>query len=121
MRHGLCLRPASRPLKRRIAAVAFRRRRTRMSSTPPCWSTARQRWNSSPLIRRQTSSVCQCRPTLPALAQLGRELRAEVEAPATDPLEAENDAPLGPDRFNVAQAQAEHGYSQVAWWMTSAG
>jgi hypothetical protein len=43
MRSSLYFRPASRRLKKRFAAVAFRRFWARMSSTTPCWSTARQR------------------------------------------------------------------------------
>src|SRR5690349_9983617 len=39
----LVCRPRSSRLKKRLAASASRRPWTRMSSTTPCWSTARQR------------------------------------------------------------------------------
>ena len=38
----------------------------------------------------------------PPLAQLGRELCAEAEAPATDTLVADHYAPLGQDQLDVA-------------------
>ena len=41
------------------------------------------------------------------LAQLGREVRAEAEAPAPDALIADHDAPLGQDQLDVTQAQAK--------------
>jgi hypothetical protein len=37
------LETGQQALKKRFAAVAFRRSWTRMSSTIPCWSTARQK------------------------------------------------------------------------------
>ena len=43
LRFGLYRIPLNRCRKKRLAAVAFRRSWTRMSSTTPCWSTARQR------------------------------------------------------------------------------
>jgi hypothetical protein len=43
----------------------------------------------------------------PALAQLGREISPEAETPAADALVADDNALLGQDQLDVAQAQAE--------------
>src|SRR5271166_5752998 len=48
--------------KNRLAATAFRRDWTRTSSTLPCWSTARHRYRSLPLIPTNTSSRCHLSP-----------------------------------------------------------
>src|SRR5271165_6611766 len=48
--------------KNRWAATALRRDWTRTSSTLPCWSTARLRYRSLPLIPTNTSSRCHLSP-----------------------------------------------------------
>ena len=55
---GTDRRPLSSLQKNRLAATAFRRDWTRTSSTLPCWSTARHRYHSLPLIPTNTSSRC---------------------------------------------------------------
>ena len=44
----------------------------------------------------------------PALTELAGEVGAELEAPLTDALMADDNAPLGQDKLHLAQAQAEH-------------
>src|SRR5207247_1431439 len=53
-----------------LAAFLFRRGCTRISSTSPSWSTARQRYRSSPLIVRKTSSRCHLSPRRPRLERI---------------------------------------------------
>src|SRR5437763_8527476 len=43
----------------------------------------------------------------PALTELAGEVGAELEAPLSDALVADGDAPLGQDELHLAQAQAE--------------
>ena len=67
-------------------------------------------------------------------AQLGRELSAKAQAPATDALVADHYPPLGQDQLDVAQAQTEQvvqpsrvvddlgreGVASVRWWARTA-
>lgn len=61
-------------LKTRLAMPAFRRPCTRMSSTTPCCSTARQRSCGLPPVRRRTSLRCQVSPGLGLRRAPGREV-----------------------------------------------
>ena len=60
--HARYRRPLSSLRKNRVAATAFRRDRTRTSSTLPRWSTARHRYRSLSLTRVTTWSRCHVSP-----------------------------------------------------------
>src|SRR4028118_2183272 len=101
MRRGLYLSPASRRLKKRLAAVAFRRSCTRTSSTTPCWSPARQRQTRAPLILTQTRARTAephavLAPRAPEIEQLAVDLQEDlVQVPGVARLRPSPTQPAG--------------------------
>src|SRR5215212_4370852 len=107
MRRGLYLSPASRRLKKRLAAVAFRHSCTRMSSTTPCWSTAEVVQLATDADEHLIQVPGVARPRSPS-TELAGEVAAELEAPLSDALVGHGHAPLGEDQLHIPQAEAEH-------------
>src|ERR1700752_3937406 len=105
---GTYRRPVSSRRKNFFAATAFRRDWTTMSSTLPCWSTARHRYRCAPLISTNTSSrvpfVAQPPTTT---AQLVRVLLPEPVAPGPDRLIGHVDTTFEHQLLHVAEAQRE--------------
>jgi hypothetical protein len=101
---SLYFSPCSRRLKKRLAAAPFRRSCTKMSSTTPCWSTARHRYCNTPRMRMNTSSRCQVSPSC---GRRRRKVSAELQAPVPDAFMGHHDTAFRQDQLDVAQADAE--------------
>ena len=95
----------------------------RMSSTLPCWSTARHRYCSLPLILTNTSSRCHLSPGRGSPpAQLVGVGLPELRAPRPDRLVTHRDTAYEHQLLDVTQAQREPvKYSHTQWPMISTG
>src|SRR6478672_999484 len=119
---GTYRRPLSSRRKNFFAATAFRRDWTRMSSTLPCWSTARHRYRCAPLIETkhliEVPFVAQPRTTT---AQLVRVLLPEPVAPGPDRLIGHVDTTFEHQLLHVVEAQpSTHTRAAIGRWAVSA-
>ena len=105
---GTDRRPVRGRRKDFVAATALRRDPTTMSSTLPCWSTARHRYRGAPLIfdEHLIQVPCVARPRT-TTAQPVRLLMPEPLAPGPDRLLGHLDTTFEHQLLHVAEAHRE--------------
>jgi hypothetical protein len=104
-----------------VTALAPRHGWTKMSSTTPSWSSARQEECRTPCVRMNASSRYHLSPlrVWPSV-QAGNAL-AEFLAPTPDGLMADGDSPRRRQKLDILKAEPEYMYSQTARRMISVG